>query len=687
MPAHEMQTILDFGGSTAPGVDNFAAIENALNRNSPTVLGAPVCRFITAGTYELQQNLTINGTEALEFAPGAKLSISSGVTLTIRGRINAGRHQIFTGAGAVEFALRSSVVFPEWWGADPTGGAGTESHFDAAVKALPNGGTVLGGGPSAVYRLTGSPPDITSSYITLDFNWATLKSTGNHGFTFNGDAQVAGSWANAVKGCVFRNARIGLANDSSNKMRGPIFKWAEDCLVENVIRKGQGGTAFNLLYSKRTTFRNIWVYGSAESGTFGLLLHFGFECRVENAHFLDGPFPYALQVKGGENNVIENCSVENQVDPPEGPALVDVAFRDRGDAPGGPSQTSSTSTYPFPTQEPSPWAVADPRRHSFNTRFVNCSVRRSPSVIAFLAQESIGTRFEFPTADDVKIGVALLRTSAAQESDFTVVSPRLTNIGIQAAAASSGNGIRIAGYQDPEPANTRLLPGVQVIGGQIDTTYAHGIWISGAEAPLISGIHIKNPGRGDSKKTGVEVDLGTIGPRIIDVVVKDDGTATSPMTQGIHIEETTVRRPTIRGASVSGGTGNPIKSWAIGHYSDNNPGDTTAKTTNATVVDNRLRIYVPNDTAVWMEVTATARQGNTNRAVYRKGGLFYASGGTVTQQTAVPSPTITFVEIASDNTWGGLGFAVSGQYVLVGVTGKAATTIDWVFRVLTQVVE
>jgi hypothetical protein len=489
---------------------------------------------------------------------------------------------------------------------------------------------------------------------------------------------------------VFRNARIGLANDSSNQMRGPTFKWAEDCLVENVIRKGQSGTAFNLLYSKRTTFRNIWAYGAADNGTFGLLLHFGFECRVENAHFLDGPFPYALQVKGGENNVVENCSVENQVDPPGGPALVEIAFRDRGDAPGGPSQTNANSTYPFPTQELSPWTVADPRRHSFNTRFINCSVRRSPSVVAFLAQESIGTRFEFPTADDVKTGIALLHTSTADERDFAVISPRLTNIGINAEAASSGNGIRIAGYQDSEPANTRLLPGVQVIGGQIDTTYAHGIWISSAETPLISGIQIKNPGRGDSKKTGVEVDFGTIGPRIIDVVVKDDGTVTqpmTPMTQGIHIEEVTVRRPTIRGASSSGATGNPIKSWAIGHYGDNNPGDTTARTTNATVVDNRLRIYVPNDTAVWIEVTATARQGNTHRAIYRKGGLFYASGGAVTQQPAVPVPTITLVEIASDPTWGGLGFAVSGQYVLVGVTGKAATTIDWVLRVLTQVVE
>lgn len=307
-------------------------------------------------------------------------------------------------------------------------------------------------------------------------------------------------------------------------------------------------------------------------------------------------------------------------------------------------------------------------------------------MIAFLAQESIGTRFEFPTADDVKTGIALLRTSAAEERDFTVVSPRLTNIGIGALAASSGHGIRIAGYQDPDPAKTRLLPGVQVIGGQIDTTYAHGIYISGAEAPLISGAQIKNPGRGASKKTGVEIDLGTIGPRIIDVVVKDDGTVTppmTPMTQGIHIEETTVRRPTIRGASVSGGTANPIQSWAIGNYSDNNPGDTTAKTTNATVVDNRLRIYVPNDTAVWIEVTATARQGNTNRAIYRKGGLFSASGSTLTQQ----SSTITLIEIESDTAWGGLSFAVSGQYVLVGVTGKAATTIDWVFRVLTQAVE
>lgn len=71
-----------------------------------------------AGTYKIGSNLTIGSTIALEMLPGALLSPSAGVTLTIQGDICAGNWQIFTGSGTVSLTARAFERYTRWAGTD-----------------------------------------------------------------------------------------------------------------------------------------------------------------------------------------------------------------------------------------------------------------------------------------------------------------------------------------------------------------------------------------------------------------------------------------------------------------------------------------------------------------------------------------------------------------------------------------
>lgn len=67
------------------------------------------------GTYKVSSNITI--ANAVEFKPGAKLSIDTGVVVTFSGTINAPHSTLFTGLGTVVFGADVAEAYPEWFGA------------------------------------------------------------------------------------------------------------------------------------------------------------------------------------------------------------------------------------------------------------------------------------------------------------------------------------------------------------------------------------------------------------------------------------------------------------------------------------------------------------------------------------------------------------------------------------------
>ncbi|KKM97246.1 hypothetical protein LCGC14_1170090 [marine sediment metagenome] len=139
----------------------------------------------TFGTAE-----TIPANVTLQFEPGARIAVSTGVTVTVNAPeqiIAAVDLQRFalTGTGVVEFT-KMGTVRPEWWGALRDGSTNDTDAFDVAETALSKGGTIalLGG----VYRILnwiisqdnllveGISPGVHNNIITG--GGTTLKSIG-----------------------------------------------------------------------------------------------------------------------------------------------------------------------------------------------------------------------------------------------------------------------------------------------------------------------------------------------------------------------------------------------------------------------------------------------------------------------------------------------------------------------------
>lgn len=137
---------LTYGATGNGTTDDRGALNGLANATIP---GTGGILLLPAGTYRVSSALTIPSTVTLAFSPGAKLTIDTGITVTIVGTLlNPGRVQIFTGAGTVSFrnasvgsfATSLDAVFPEWWGAVP--GAGTSASVDcgpAIQKAVRSG--------------------------------------------------------------------------------------------------------------------------------------------------------------------------------------------------------------------------------------------------------------------------------------------------------------------------------------------------------------------------------------------------------------------------------------------------------------------------------------------------------------------------------------------------------------------
>ncbi len=104
----------------------------------------------------VSSNQTVPSNVTLLFLQGGTLNISTGVTITINGHVDAGLYQIFEGSGSVSFGSGSvKEVYPQWWGADPTGSTISDLPIKKASTAAANGNINLFFSPGT-YLLDGS---------------------------------------------------------------------------------------------------------------------------------------------------------------------------------------------------------------------------------------------------------------------------------------------------------------------------------------------------------------------------------------------------------------------------------------------------------------------------------------------------------------------------------------------------
>ena len=102
------------------------------------------------------------------------------------------------------------------------------------------------------------------------------------------------------------------------------------------------------------------------------------------------------------------------------------------------------------------------------------------------------------------------------------------------------------------------------------------------------------------------------------------------------------------------------------------------QTTNATGTE-LYSFSVASGTSVLIRTSTVARKSDgSEMAVYEETDGYRYSGGAVLAVTGNPSVQTTFED---DGTWGGQLWTISGTSVRLMVTGKAATTINWMTRI------
>lgn len=91
----------------------------------------------------LTADLTVPHNVALLFVAGGMIDVAKDAVLTIKGPVTATARRIFSGSGRTSF-LPGAVehVYPHWWGGVGDGQTDDAAAIQAAVDALPSGGTV-----------------------------------------------------------------------------------------------------------------------------------------------------------------------------------------------------------------------------------------------------------------------------------------------------------------------------------------------------------------------------------------------------------------------------------------------------------------------------------------------------------------------------------------------------------------
>ena len=121
----EQFSVRDYGAIGDGVADDSTAFVNALapGRNL----------YVPPGLYRIAHDFTVPRGVIVTFDGGAMLSVVSGVTVTVRGQVFAGQHQIFGGPGAT-IGLRD--VIPEWFGAVGNGVADDLGPLQRAIDSI-----------------------------------------------------------------------------------------------------------------------------------------------------------------------------------------------------------------------------------------------------------------------------------------------------------------------------------------------------------------------------------------------------------------------------------------------------------------------------------------------------------------------------------------------------------------------
>ncbi|MDD3926996.1 MAG: glycosyl hydrolase family 28-related protein, partial [bacterium] len=132
---------------TVDNVQKYAGLSAAI-----TAIGSNVRTLLIPVSKDVTGNVTVPVNVTLLFQGDGRLNISTGVTVTINGPVQAPLKQIFTGSGTASFSGNKGClekVYPQWWGAKADGVTNDAAAIQTAVNAAATmnrggqGGTVF----------------------------------------------------------------------------------------------------------------------------------------------------------------------------------------------------------------------------------------------------------------------------------------------------------------------------------------------------------------------------------------------------------------------------------------------------------------------------------------------------------------------------------------------------------------
>ena len=147
--------------------------------------------LIAGGSWDISGSLTIPSNINLRFEKGSFFNVVSGVTVDIRGNIDAGLYQIFAGNGNIELAhlVEAAIapyVYPQWWGAvagDTNEPAVMTQNTFALNQAIEYGKTFLSAG---VYKVNGNIGNLYYGTIKGVSSSKTVIKSADTGLTIMG---------------------------------------------------------------------------------------------------------------------------------------------------------------------------------------------------------------------------------------------------------------------------------------------------------------------------------------------------------------------------------------------------------------------------------------------------------------------------------------------------------------------
>jgi len=314
----------------------------AINKAIKAIKDSGGVLIFPGGNYVVD-NLDFPRNATVKFNDGAILKIAAGATVNFNGRIDAGTHRIFDGAGSVKFKIRSErAVYPQWWGAvadyfkedglvNPNA-SDSWSSFQKALDSLPNtsrNGAEEGGVvriPSGAYKI--------GSSLCVRANNVTIKGDGYSSYLrFTGDGGSGIYFEHGTKSgeCRYFQIVSDLTMMSSTVDKILDISGASYSLFENLnfqTRKdksaciyGQGDNGSCPYYN---LIRNITLGGNwKKTDTTGIrFCHGNFSedgSGGANGNFIDGIHrAYSLtrmvDLQAGNGNSFSNINAESIVD-------------------------------------------------------------------------------------------------------------------------------------------------------------------------------------------------------------------------------------------------------------------------------------------------------------------------------------------------------------------------------------